>query len=986
MTKAGKKIVSWIVFLVSMVSFIPVEFTMNLIEAHAAMDVSAACNVVVSEGMNGNTDLTGSGTLYKTTNEISNIYLVAPDKRVEESDLTSIGDEGIISQKVKILSINGLREANWADMGVSISEARLDKKVGLRIENLPLGVNKIEYTVELTTAKRIEDPNFVPAEGIEDRGIIKRTTLTPGEYPIITIEHGNSIVQNQIDSIEFSNYIGGNEVDDDVNINVTPFRYDKTVRTASDSSLRYVNDIPVSVKRLQYTLNIAKNMFDYGEDKMYINGEQTTDLTVGETSDGLYNTISGNLQKTGQSTMIVLAVRNTQSIKRSFSIEIQYGNKKSEDDYTLRDIGITKYNFNSDSNVKAQIGKTFIETTGTGNDEGIPIYTSTLKVDSLAKMISMEPTIGRSAANTAYKIYNQYDGGIEPGQLKNGKMYVDFNKGNNNTLILEVYEGKDGSITGKKLAIYKFKVEALNDESSDVKFVFENAKLTQPGRPEGENIDFTSSRRSYDLYSNEDIINFALENPYSSARNEYVKAWTCDSVSTDNAKLLDENSITHVGNSYEVKVGEAKKLILQAYYDQVTYKTNSDGSFVYKDGEKVVESTKSYAIGDKYTFYIASNADVPDNNDPSNNVESDNASLTNIKVKNASIKPVNGDGSGFVSSENSYEATVSKDSTEANITVTCASEKVKDITAKVVETRDEYGLYNKEGLSIPLNSSGRTTIEIVVTAEDGVTKKTYSLTINNDTRNNSAELKNIILDKGDLIFDASKSINKARVDLNVNKVKVTPVLSASGAKVTVNDEEFTGSAIQVSLAGEQKTKVTIEVTAEDGSESKTYVLEIYRTDSVIDDNDDDDSNSDSDLFYDEINDCWVDTTKYDEWGKVKGKSVYFNKKGRQLKNAWITSNGKSYYLNNKGYKSSGWVSETGGKMYYLDPVNGEMRTGWICINDKWYYLNLNGVMQTYWLNLNNKWYYFTTSGELIRNTTMYIDDQMYTFGADGAIC
>jgi glucan-binding YG repeat protein len=207
------------------------------------------------------------------------------------------------------------------------------------------------------------------------------------------------------------------------------------------------------------------------------------------------------------------------------------------------------------------------------------------------------------------------------------------------------------------------------------------------------------------------------------------------------------------------------------------------------------------------------------------------------------------------------------------------------------------------------------------------------------------------------------------------------------SKITVNGQEFSDSPIIVNIKGAQKTTVNIEVKSEDGTTSKTYTLEINRVD-VADwnptPNNGEDPNE-NDQFYDEYSQCWVDTTKYDEWGTVNGKPTYFDKKSRQVKDAWITTGGKLYYLNNLGYRASGWKVDTaGGKTYYLDPTTGEMKKQWMNLDNKWYYLGLNGVMQKGWLNLNSKWYYFSPNGQMVVSQTMYIDDEVCRFGQDGA--
>ena len=77
-----------------------------------------------------------------------------------------------------------------------------------------------------------------------------------------------------------------------------------------------------------------------------------------------------------------------------------------------------------------------------------------------------------------------------------------------------------------------------------------------------------------------------------------------------------------------------------------------------------------------------------------------------------------------------------------------------------------------------------------------------------------------------------KMLTKIRVDQAINKLKVTPVPEDSKSKVTVNGTKYSGSPITVDLKGSQKTDMDIEVISEDGRDSKTYTLEIYRTDSA----------------------------------------------------------------------------------------------------------------------------------------------------------
>ena len=46
----------------------------------------------------------------------------------------------------------------------------------------------------------------------------------------------------------------------------------------------------------------------------------------------------------------------------------------------------------------------------------------------------------------------------------------------------------------------------------------------------------------------------------------------------------------------------------------------------------------------------------------------------------------------------------------------------------------------------------------------------------------------------------------------------------------------------------------------------------------------------------------------------------------------------------------------------LDAQNGDMKTGWIYVDNTWYYLRSSGAMVTGWFQVNGKWYYAYSSG------------------------
>lgn len=997
MSKIKNRFIALLIVFTSIISFLPIQLGLN---GQAANAITTQLQVSGTPTQSGD-KITITNGEYITQQPYTN-FTLSVDYKIVDPDNIAIGQTGVIDQKIIIKAIDGIKlneitseavlKANndkLSAIGCSISVGNIlftdkngKKTIGSTITELPYGVNKIEYQIKETTVY-----NKGKATTDSSGKIVMVDDLQPAVdnyFPSsqttqeIVIQHANEFVQGKIDPMVFDAYVGDTisayNADLNSKSNKIPFLFSESQGYDEDCPLRYNFNVSDAVQTLKYTMNFKG--ITLGDTTVFKNGVDDTG-NIGISG----NSISGYLTNLGSSDLIVVKILDTgTNVVKTYAIQLKYTTLSSLKDYTLRDAGITKLNYNADSSVEAYIGKKFDVIT----ENGVITYNGTITIDKRAGKINLEPVIGRKPSETAYKITNHYNNGsgIEESEFINNKQYVNFAKGtNNNEIWVEVYEGKDGNATGALLAVYKLKVSFVEgQELSPVSFSFDNnIFLTQPGRTAiADSISFTESRRTYNLNFNDntsDTVSVTLDSPSTyddlGKRREYIKAWGGTSVLSDSVTELTTDKNTTI----TIDAKNYKKILLQAYYDEIQYKRDPVTGEITSE----VVSRISYPIGQKYTFYIAKNAETPDS-DPDK--LSSNASLSDIKVSNGNIKSTDGT-SGFSSGKVNYSVTVPKIDTSSEVTIKTENSNAKDITATIIETGDEYGLTSGDPFEFPLNSSGKTNIKIVVTAQDGITKKTYNLTINNDTRSANALLKNVITDNGDFTFDPEKDPNKIRVDQSITKLKVSPVPQNSNSKVTVDGKKYSGSPITIDLKGSQKTEMKITVTSEDGSDSKTYYFEIYRTDSPLDD--DDDNSNEEDLFYDEIDDCWVDTSKYEEWGTVNGKPVYFNSKGRQVKEQWVNTKGTWYYLNSKGYKATGWRKEVGGKSYYLDPTTGEIRKGWLNQNNKWYYLGLNGVMHKGWLYLNGKWYYFTPDGEMIVNQSMYVDGKVYKFGQDGAI-
>jgi glucan-binding YG repeat protein len=991
MNKMGKRFMALAIVFASIMSFLPVQFGSN---GQAANAITTDIKVTAT----GDTVSIVNGE-YVTLEPCENFTVSVENKIIKKEDI-EIGQTGVIAQEIIIKSIDGI-ELDGADLdanniklkpiGAKVHEGTTPfesgKRIGILIEGLPYGVNVIKYQIKETTMtnKKIteNDSNGNPVV----RGELQPEVVTYSPDPVtgtpLVIQHANEFVQNKVSPMIFNSYIGNIDLYDQADTsNEPPFLYSKIGVPDPNCPLRYNFDVSDAVSTLEYIMYFDKKMvpIDAQTTMVYRNGKPAN-ATI---TDGV---VSGHLVKLGLSDLIVISINDGSNLTKSYSMQLKYNTINSNKDYTLRKAGIKKLYYDADSSVQAYIGKKF-EVLDEGT--GVPTYKGTINIDKRAQMISMVPELG-AKSNIAFKVMNYYDGGkIENAKIINGEInpYVDFNKGTVNQLWIEVYEGKDGNIKEgtSALVVYKLDVNFVEgQEQSTVDFaVGDNAFLSQPGRTneQTDKIDFSASRRTYNLNfkstaTDTSTVDFELKDPKTfqkdnTTRREYIKVW--GGTSTQSDVLTEITDSTNKKPLVNVNIDNYKKIIVQAYYDQLYYKPDPQDPT-----KEIVDVTKTKAspLGEKYTFYIAKN---PDKEDPTATKSSD-ATLTNIQVSNGSIKTTDGT-SGFSITKNNYTAQVPKIDTSSAVTITATNSKVKDITAKIAETGDEYGLTSGEPFEFPLNTTGSTSINIVVTAEDGVSKKTYNLTITNDSRSASALLKDVITDNGDFTFDPQKDVNKIRVDQAINKLKVSPVPEQASSRVTVNGTKYTGSPMTIDLTGSQKTDMVITVTSEDGSASKTYNFEIYRTDSPIINPADDNK---ADIFYDEIDKCWVDLSKYEEWGMADGKAVYFDKKGRQVKDRWISTKGVWYYLDKSGYKASGWRKEVAGKTYYLDPTTGEVKTGWLNQNNKVYYLGKNGVMQKGWLQLNGHWYYFTPEGQMVINQSMYIDDGVYNFGTDGAM-
>ena len=84
------------------------------------------------------------------------------------------------------------------------------------------------------------------------------------------------------------------------------------------------------------------------------------------------------------------------------------------------------------------------------------------------------------------------------------------------------------------------------------------------------------------------------------------------------------------------------------------------------------------------------------------------------------------------------------------------------------------------------------------------------------------------------------------------------------------------------------------------------------------------------------------------------------------KTVYVPINFYNFLFNDNKAVGSFFVRNKDGEWVYS--LNGELKTGWKLINNKWYFMNNNGIMQREWVKSNGIWYYLLNNGEMAVNT------------------
>ncbi|QHS55839.1 hypothetical protein GWR56_09955 [Mucilaginibacter sp. 14171R-50] len=171
-----------------------------------------------------------------------------------------------------------------------------------------------------------------------------------------------------------------------------------------------------------------------------------------------------------------------------------------------------------------------------------------------------------------------------------------------------------------------------------------------------------------------------------------------------------------------------------------------------------------------------------------------------------------------------YNAMVAPDITSVNVTPV-AQDPTATITINGVNVAT-----GTASAAIPLND-GPTLINTVVTAQDGVTIKTYSITVYR-TGSNNAILSSIRLSPNKLLTatTGSATVNySANVDFGTTSIAVVPVAQQADATIDVAGELVASGATSTPIAlSVGANTILTTVTAQDGSTVKTYAITVNR--------------------------------------------------------------------------------------------------------------------------------------------------------------
>ena len=139
--------------------------------------------------------------------------------------------------------------------------------------------------------------------------------------------------------------------------------------------------------------------------------------------------------------------------------------------------------------------------------------------------------------------------------------------------------------------------------------------------------------------------------------------------------------------------------------------------------------------------------------------------------------------------------------------------------------------------NIPLTEGGTTVITLLVTAQDGTTTRTYTIRVTRapSSLSANADLAGLTISEGSLDTDFEPGITSYSVAVanSVSSVSVFPRAANANATVTVKVNGVEAPADNIPLTEGGTTVVTLLVTAQDGTTTRTYTIRVTRAPSSL---------------------------------------------------------------------------------------------------------------------------------------------------------
>jgi len=198
------------------------------------------------------------------------------------------------------------------------------------------------------------------------------------------------------------------------------------------------------------------------------------------------------------------------------------------------------------------------------------------------------------------------------------------------------------------------------------------------------------------------------------------------------------------------------------------------------------------------------------------------ANLTVLTISSGTLAPT------FASATTAYTASVANATTSVTVTPTKSSANAT-IQARVNGGSYASVISGSASSALSLNV-GSNTIDVKVTAQDGTTIKTYTITVTR-AQSSNADLSALILSSGTLAptFAAATTSYTASVTNATASITVTPTKADANASITVNGTPVNSGSTSGFIALTIGTNtITIVVTAQDGTTTKTYTVTVTR--------------------------------------------------------------------------------------------------------------------------------------------------------------